>query len=264
MSLVRKLSLMCLVVVILSCVTEARRRDGTPKWAAQCPSTCLCKRGFAGCSSKYIDKADIAPMYRKLAISYTHAKTAKTIIEHAPNVKELKLSDHKRTMITSIPTNFFAPLDSLVTLDIPTLTARKLPKNFLAAVKKIPNLTKLKIGRNRINCNCDLMDFVEERGIDLSADGVVSGCLKNEFDEDSYSIAELADVCEARRPKPTIISDITILPSIARGMVMNDTSDPFFAHSSYDRLPSSMALGDLAEPDTEEVNFRQSRPCMLF
>nr|XP_006822024.1 PREDICTED: enolase-phosphatase E1-like [Saccoglossus kowalevskii] len=75
----------------------------------------------------------------------------------------------------------------------------RLPQNFLEAVKRIPSLSKLTINSNKIPCNCDLLNYVTERGIELIGPNFapVEDC--SDFPMLTYDFSQFVTLCDELR-----------------------------------------------------------------
>ncbi|XP_006816813.1 uncharacterized protein LOC102806407 [Saccoglossus kowalevskii] len=207
MSRMIKLALMVMIVAVFACsITSGRRRMSS--YQRRCQRGCYCNMDELACVKRMKKSApNIQPTFIKLRVLRCTPEAAKTILEHAPFIQELEIVSTSKYRFSYLPIDFFESMLSLQTLEIPTMTNKQLPNNFMPAIERIPNLVDLDIGGNEIACNCDYLHYAQERGIYFHMTSTFTGCLEYGFALDEYDLDTFSDICGY-----TIVKDAEAVP----------------------------------------------------
>ncbi|XP_022086887.1 uncharacterized protein LOC110977250 [Acanthaster planci] len=176
--------------------------------AGECPVGCSCRGPdsefhTAICYNDVLEPAkDFSPAIKTLELRYLPFSSMRRFLKHAPDVTDLIIHDIDGAVDQPVPKNLFHGLKSLKSLTFHTLKEGAVPKGLAGSLDGLDRLRFLDLGRNRLECNCELSHWIGGHDVILLGVRTLSpstNCREVGFDKDVYNAKELVEMCDKKQ-----------------------------------------------------------------
>ncbi|XP_038052793.1 uncharacterized protein LOC119725457 [Patiria miniata] len=237
--------------------------------SSECPIGCSCRGPSeaefhtAICYNDVKEPTkDLPAAIKTVELRYLPFVSMRRFLKHAPEVTDLIIHDINGDEEKPIPSNLFSGMKHLKALTFHTLKHGVVPKGLAASLHGLNELRFLDLGRNQLECSCELAHWMSQHRVILLGLHSLSAstkCKEAGFTEDVYEADELLDVC--RHLNETTAADRT------KENAVKEKKDEakVYKHEGKDfgKVEEIVAKEDLEKEETMEDRLRRLEDLLL-